>query len=141
MVEKSSWDQATRWQKLGLVWRNRKKISQIINDYLYLPFFLLIVLRFMVSTNHSLLVPDLMVRNPFRATTNPARDCELMLAKAVLDYEEMTEYTIQGSVTCFRRAKYKPYSSLLLGKKNCHILQATTDSLQQVQQAFFFFSL
>ncbi len=41
-----------------------------------------------------------MVRNPFRATTNPARDCELMLAKAVLDYEEMTEYTIQGSDTC-----------------------------------------
>ncbi len=30
--------------KLGLVWRNRKKISQIINDYLYLPFFLLIIL-------------------------------------------------------------------------------------------------
>ncbi len=29
--------------KLGLVWRNRKKISQIINAYLYLPFFLLIV--------------------------------------------------------------------------------------------------
>jgi hypothetical protein len=30
--------------KLGLVWRNRKKISQIINAYLYLPFFLLIIL-------------------------------------------------------------------------------------------------
>ncbi len=30
-------DQANRWQKLGLVWRNRKKISQIINAYLYLP--------------------------------------------------------------------------------------------------------
>jgi hypothetical protein len=29
--------------KLGLVWRNRKKISQIINAYLYLPFFLLII--------------------------------------------------------------------------------------------------
>jgi hypothetical protein len=27
-----------------LVWRNRKKISQIINAYLYLPFFLLIIL-------------------------------------------------------------------------------------------------
>jgi hypothetical protein len=27
-----------------LVWRIRKKISQIINDYLYLPFFLLIIL-------------------------------------------------------------------------------------------------
>jgi hypothetical protein len=32
--------------KLGLVWRNRKKISQIINDYLHLPFFLLIILCF-----------------------------------------------------------------------------------------------
>ncbi len=31
--------------KLGFVWRNRKKISQIINDYLYLPFFILIILR------------------------------------------------------------------------------------------------
>jgi hypothetical protein len=40
----SSWDQANRWGKLGLVWRNRKKISQIINDYLYLPFFLLIII-------------------------------------------------------------------------------------------------
>jgi len=30
-------------EKLGLVWRNIKKISQIINDYLYLPFFFLIV--------------------------------------------------------------------------------------------------
>jgi hypothetical protein len=30
MAGKSSWDHA---QKLGLVWRNRKKISQIIKDY------------------------------------------------------------------------------------------------------------
>jgi hypothetical protein len=27
----SSWDQANRGGKLGLVWRNKKKISQIIN--------------------------------------------------------------------------------------------------------------
>jgi hypothetical protein len=33
-----------RGEKLGLVWINRKKISQIINDYIYLPFFLLIIL-------------------------------------------------------------------------------------------------
>jgi hypothetical protein len=44
MVEKSSWDQANIQQKLGLVWRNRKKINQIIVDYFYLPFFLLIIL-------------------------------------------------------------------------------------------------
>jgi hypothetical protein len=44
MAEKSSWDQANRQQKHGLVWRNRKKISQIIKDYFYLPFFLLIIL-------------------------------------------------------------------------------------------------
>jgi hypothetical protein len=37
-------DQANRWPKLGLVWRNRKKISLIVNDYLYLPFFLFIIL-------------------------------------------------------------------------------------------------
>jgi hypothetical protein len=29
------WDQPKRWLKLGLVWKNRKKIIQIINDYLY----------------------------------------------------------------------------------------------------------
>ncbi len=44
MAEKSSWDQANRRQKRGLVWRNRKKISQIIKDYFCLPFFLLIIL-------------------------------------------------------------------------------------------------
>jgi hypothetical protein len=44
MAEKPSWDQANRRQNLGLVWRNRKKISQIIKDYFYLPFFLLIIL-------------------------------------------------------------------------------------------------
>jgi hypothetical protein len=44
MAENSSWDQAIIWQKLGLVWRNRKKISQIIKGYYYLPFFLLVIL-------------------------------------------------------------------------------------------------
>jgi hypothetical protein len=44
MAEKSRWDQANRRQKPGLVWRNRKKISQIIEDYFYSPFFLLIIL-------------------------------------------------------------------------------------------------
>jgi hypothetical protein len=46
MAENSSWDQANIRQKLGLVWRNRKKISQIMKDYFYLPFFLLIILRY-----------------------------------------------------------------------------------------------
>jgi hypothetical protein len=32
-AEKSSWDQANRREKIGFVWRNRKKISQIIKDY------------------------------------------------------------------------------------------------------------
>ncbi len=44
MAEKSCWNQANNRQKLGLVWRNRKKISQIIKDYFYLPLFLLIIL-------------------------------------------------------------------------------------------------
>jgi hypothetical protein len=44
MAEKSSWDQANIRPKLGLVWRNRKNISQIIKDYVYLQFFLLIIL-------------------------------------------------------------------------------------------------
>jgi hypothetical protein len=44
MAGNSSWDQANRRQKLGLVWRIRKKISQIVKDYLHLPFFLLIIL-------------------------------------------------------------------------------------------------
>jgi hypothetical protein len=38
----SGWDQAKTEGK-NLVWRNRKKIGQN-NDYLYLPFFLLIIL-------------------------------------------------------------------------------------------------
>ena len=36
MAEKSSWDQANRQQNHGVVWRNRKKIRQIIKDYLLL---------------------------------------------------------------------------------------------------------
>jgi hypothetical protein len=43
MEEKSCRDQANRRQKQDLFWRNRKKISQIIKDYFYLPFFLLII--------------------------------------------------------------------------------------------------
>ncbi len=46
MAGKSSWDKADRWQKHGLVWRIRKKISLIIKDYFYLLFFLLIILWF-----------------------------------------------------------------------------------------------
>jgi hypothetical protein len=41
MAEKSRWDQAKSTAK---TWRNRKKISQIIKDYFYLPFFFLIIL-------------------------------------------------------------------------------------------------
>jgi hypothetical protein len=44
VAEKSRWGQANSRQKPGLVWRNRKKISQITKDYFYLPFFLLIIL-------------------------------------------------------------------------------------------------
>jgi hypothetical protein len=29
MAEKSSWNQANRQQKVGLVWRNRKKVAKI----------------------------------------------------------------------------------------------------------------
>jgi hypothetical protein len=29
MAEKSSWDQANIWQKLGLVWRNRRKLAKL----------------------------------------------------------------------------------------------------------------
>jgi hypothetical protein len=83
-----------------------------------------------------------MVRNPFRATTNPARDCELMLAKAVLDYEEMTEYTIQGSDTCFRRGykteQYIMYPLLLTLRQKFSFLLCFTGSqgLQQDKQAY-----
>jgi hypothetical protein len=42
-AEQSRRDQANRQLRLGLVWRNRKKISQIIKDYFNLPFFLLII--------------------------------------------------------------------------------------------------
>jgi hypothetical protein len=52
MAGNSSWDQANRRQKLGLVWRIRKKISQIIKDYFHLPFFLLIILWVIHSKEH-----------------------------------------------------------------------------------------
>ncbi len=38
--------EANRRQKLGLVWGNRKKMSHIIKDYFYIPFFLLVILWF-----------------------------------------------------------------------------------------------
>jgi hypothetical protein len=44
VAESPAGTRQTEGGKLGLVWRNRKKISQIINDYLCLPFFLLIIL-------------------------------------------------------------------------------------------------
>ncbi len=47
---------AYRRQKLGLVWRNRKKNSQIINDYLCLPFFLFIILWPTHKQNHVLII-------------------------------------------------------------------------------------
>ncbi len=56
MAGKSSWDQANRRQKLGLVWRIRKKISQIIKDYFYLLFFLLIILCIHYTTVHEFLL-------------------------------------------------------------------------------------
>jgi hypothetical protein len=49
MAEKYNWDHTNIWQKLGVVWRNRKKINQIIKDYFYLTFFLLIILCKRVS--------------------------------------------------------------------------------------------
>ncbi len=57
MAEKFRWDQANRRQKPGLVWRNGKKISHIIKDYFYLPFFLLIILRMVLSANKLLSYP------------------------------------------------------------------------------------
>jgi hypothetical protein len=46
MAEKFSLNQADRQQKHVMVWRNGKKISQIIKEYFYFPFFLLIILWF-----------------------------------------------------------------------------------------------
>jgi hypothetical protein len=56
MAEKSSGDQANIQQKLGLVWRNRKKISQLIKDYFFLPFFLLIIFWTITAKRYSLAV-------------------------------------------------------------------------------------
>jgi hypothetical protein len=53
MAGKTSWDQANKRQKRGLVWRIRKKISQIIKDYFCLPFFLLIILWYESTENTS----------------------------------------------------------------------------------------
>jgi len=42
VAEKASWDPANSGQKLTLVWENRKKLSKINDDYLYLLFSLLL---------------------------------------------------------------------------------------------------
>jgi hypothetical protein len=34
MAEKSSWDQANKRQKFGLVWRHRKKLAKLSNTTL-----------------------------------------------------------------------------------------------------------
>jgi hypothetical protein len=44
VAEKASWDPANNGQKHGLVWENRKKLSKINDDYLYLLFSLLFIL-------------------------------------------------------------------------------------------------
>jgi hypothetical protein len=44
LAEKSSWDRQTDGKNLVWFGENRRKISQIINDYLCLLFFLLIIL-------------------------------------------------------------------------------------------------
>jgi len=49
--EMSSWDQANRREKLGFVLKSRKKISQIISDYLYLQFSLLFLYGDKVMTD------------------------------------------------------------------------------------------
>jgi len=62
IAEMSSWDQGNRGEKLGLVWRNTKKIRQIFNDHLYLPFFLLIILwesPLLLSWKTAIFVPEL----------------------------------------------------------------------------------
>jgi hypothetical protein len=44
MTEKSSPDQANRLQKLGLFGEIERKFAKLVNAYLYLPFFLLIII-------------------------------------------------------------------------------------------------
>ncbi len=65
MTEKYSWDQANIPQKLGLVWRNRKKISQIIKDYFYLPFFILIFLWGEIYPNGKSVWPPMQMLQQF----------------------------------------------------------------------------
>jgi hypothetical protein len=64
VAEKSSWDQTN----IGLIWRNRKKISQIIKDYFNIPFFLLIILWLNLTEQNKIFVffenlDDLQCRN------------------------------------------------------------------------------
>jgi hypothetical protein len=85
----ASWDQANRGERLGLVWRNRKKISQIINDYFCLPFFLLIILW--------LAVTGFFVAGNWGSVSSAAKD----LVKQMLDVEparRITTSQVQGVV-------------------------------------------
>jgi hypothetical protein len=70
----SNRDQANRGEKLGLVWRNRKKISQIIKDYLNLPFFPVLGIRIRFRMFLGLPDPDPFVRG---TDPDPAPDPSL----------------------------------------------------------------
>jgi hypothetical protein len=76
MAEKSRRDQANRRQKLGLVWRNRKKISQIIKDYFCLPFFLLIIL-WVNSSEDARHWIGLLQYNPSTIKVNGGKDTDI----------------------------------------------------------------
>ncbi len=68
-----------------MVWRNRKKISQIINDYPYLPFFLLIILCFaLIKKENQIFLIYKEIQSEAVAKS--------YMRKGFLIYEEMRKY-------------------------------------------------
>jgi hypothetical protein len=104
VAEKSNWDQANRGEKLGLVWRNRKKISQIINDYLYLPFFLLVIFCSALFTHaytHQTFSIHVSVHSRAEGTPTTDHDLHVMLKKGEL----VSQKSLKLQVDCFPSIK------------------------------------
>ncbi len=92
VAEMSSWD---RWEKVGLVWRNRKKISQIINDYLYLPFFLFIILwlQYTAKTQYRKFKTNVPRKGTARPQSQFLHSC---FCKRFIYYHDRSAYSAAG---------------------------------------------
>jgi hypothetical protein len=146
MAEKSSWDQANKnkGQKLGLVWRNRKKISQIIEDYFYLPFFLLIIVCI------TLTIPgrdSFTCRHSFFSTAWDSPHIlrlhiiavSFLIADALYGFYVHALYTVQCKYLPFQCEDLSTVHTGTLPKVSCLVAKVFTESIQLRRDVLMFF--